>query len=125
MLIGMATIICAIIFFDTVETVLRLTVALFLLYSGINRLISAFKDKTGNKKLFFVNSIILIVAGIALALIKGLTFKIVGLFIIGYSVLEIISFILFKKKGNNDKPEIKEAMIIEEKDNKDNQKLLK
>ena len=46
MLIGMATIICSIVFFDTIETVLRLTVAIFLLYIGINRLISAFKDKT-------------------------------------------------------------------------------
>jgi len=124
MLIGMATIICSIVFFDTIETVLRLTVAIFLLYIGINRLISAFKDKTGNKKIYFINAILIIIAGIALALIQGLTFKIVGLFIIGYAILEIIGFIIFKRKGTTT-VEINEATIIEEKENTEDRKLLK
>ena len=47
MIIGMVTIVCAIIFFDAVENVLRLTFAVFLLYVGINRFINAFKAPKG------------------------------------------------------------------------------
>ena len=123
MLIGMATIICSIIFFDAIETVLRLGVAMYLLYVGLNRLTSAFKEPKANRTVYLINAFIIIAGGIALALIKGLPFKIVGLFIIGYSVIEIIGFFTCKK--NNNTTVIKEAIVIEEKTTKEEQKLLK
>ena len=69
MIIGMITIICSIVFFDAIETVLRLTVSIFLLYVGINRLINTFKQPKGEKIIYFVNSWLLFALSISLAFI--------------------------------------------------------
>lgn len=124
MILGMATITCSLVFFDAIETVLRLAVAVFLLYIGLNRLINAIKEPKGNKLVYLINSILIIGSGIALAIIKGLPFKIVGLFIIGYSIIEIFGFIFYKKNDDN-KSKIKEAKILKEKEDKEERKLLK
>lgn len=124
MLIGMATITCSLVFFDAIETVLRLAVAIFLLYIGLNRLVSAFREPKGSKLIYLINAILIIGAGVALAIIKGLPFKIVGLFIIGYSIVEIVGFIFCKKNGNT-RIVVKEATIVEETNNKEERKLLK
>ncbi len=124
MLIGMITIICSIVFFDAIETVLRLTVSIFLLYVGINRLINTFKQPKGEKIIYFVNALLIIALSIALAFIQNLPFRIVGLFIIGYSIIEIIGFILCKRKSNT-KESIKEATVILEKEINEEKKLLK
>lgn len=124
MLIGMITIICSIVFFDAIETVLRLTVSIFLLYVGINRLINTFKQPKGEKIIYFVNALLIIALSIALAFIQNLPFRIVGLFIIGYSIIEIIGFILCKRKSNT-KESIKEATVILEKEINEDKKLLK
>lgn len=121
MVIGMITIICAIIFFDAIETVLRLTVAIFLLYIGINRLTNAFKESKETKMVYLINAILIIAASIALALIQNLPFRIVGLFIVGYSIIEIIGFIFCKRKTNNSTA-VREVTVIEEKDIKDENK---
>jgi len=124
MIIGMATIICSIVFFDAIETVLRLGVAIYLLYVGLNRLLSAFKAPSEDKLVYFINSILIIGAGIALALIKGLPFKIVGIFIIGYAIVEIVGFFVCKF-NSSEEPKIKEATILKEHDDIDERKLLK
>lgn len=124
MLIGMLTIVCAIIFFDAIETVLRLTVAVFLLYVGINRLVSAFKEPKENRTVYLVNALVILIASIALAFIQNLPFKIVGLFIIGYSIIEIVGFIFCKRKSTSN-VSVKEATVIEVKDNDEETKLLK
>lgn len=116
MLIGMITIVCAIVFFDAIETVLRLTFAVFLLYVGINRLIYAAKESKENRMLYLINAILIIAAAIALAVIQNLPLKIVGLFIVGYSIVEIIGFVLCKKNGTT--TEVKEATIVEVKEKK-------
>ncbi len=124
MLIGMITIICSIVFFDAIETVLRLTVSIFLLYVGINRLINTFKQPKGEKIIYFVNALLIIALSISLAFIQNLPFRIVGLFIIVYSIIEIIGFILCKRKSNI-KESIKEATVILEKETTEEKKLLK
>lgn len=124
MLIGMITIICSIVFFDAIETVLRLTVSIFLLYVGINRLINTFKQPKGEKIIYFVNALLIIALAIALAFIQNLPFRIVGLFIIVYSIIEIIGFILCKRKSNI-KETVKEATVILEKETNEEKKLLK
>ena len=124
MLIGMITIICSIVFFDAIETVLRLTVSIFLLYVGINRLINTFKQPKGEKIIYFVNALLIIALAIALAFIQNLPFRIVGLFIIVYSIIEIIGFILCKRKSNI-KETVKEATVILEKETNEENKLLK
>lgn len=118
MIIGMITIICAIIFFDAVENVLRLTFAVFLLYVGINRFINAFKASKGSKTIYFVNSLLIIASSVALALINNLPLRIIGLFIIGYSIIEIIGYILCKKEDDKRNTTL-EAIVVKEKDDDD------
>lgn len=127
MLIGTVTLICSIVFFDAIETVLRLGVAIYLLYVGLNRLLSAFKAPKEDKLIYIINSILISGAGVALALIKGLPFKIVGIFIIGYSIVEIIGFFIcrFNSKDSDSSVIIKEATILKEEEEKEEQKLLK
>lgn len=124
MIIGMVTIVCAIIFFDAVENVLRLTFAVFLLYVGINRFINAFKAPKGNKAVYFVNSLLIVASSVALALINNLPLRMIGLFIIGYSIIEIIGYILCKREDDK-RNTIEEAMVIEEKEENEDKKLLK
>ena len=125
MLIGTVTLICSIVFFDAIETVLRLAVAIYLLYVGLNRLLSAFKAPREDKIVYFINSILIVGAGVALALIKGLPFKIVGCFIMGYAIVEIIGFFVCKY-NSPDTVVVKEATILKEKDDDENDtKLLK
>lgn len=125
LLIGTATILCSFIFFDAIETVLRLAVATFLLYIGVNRLISAFKVPKRNKVFYLINSLLIIGSGIALALIQGLPFKIIGLFIIGYAILELISFILYHVKIEPEENGIEEAKITKIENTCEDRKLLK
>lgn len=116
-------------FFDLMETVFRFIAAFYILYIGINRLVFALKltsDKTKNSLGAIITSSIMIVCGVLLCLIPGLPFRFIGLFIMGYSVMEMIGFVLFTDKDErNDKKQkkksddIEEAEIIEEVVNED------
>lgn len=109
LIFGMVTIISTLVFFDAVETVLRLAVSLFFLYIGINRLITGFKVPSTLRSMYLINSILLIGGAVALALIQGLGFKMLGLFIVGFSLVEIICYVFFKKE---EPEEVKEANIV-------------
>ncbi len=125
-IIGMALILCTAIFYDTIETVLRFLMAIYLLYVGVNRLVSAFKVKE-SKTAYFVNAGIIIAIAVALAAIPNLPLFVMGWIIVLYAIVEIVGFVLGRKSGNN--IEIKEAVIvseqIENKTNNDDVKLLK
>lgn len=111
--VGMATILCVALFYDMVETFLRYLLALYLLYVGINRIVSAFKAK-GNKAPYYVNAIVIIIIAILLAVIPGLPLYILGWFIVAYAVVDIIGFIL-GRKNVMEVNEVKEAVIVNEK----------
>ena len=125
-LIGMALILCTAIFYDTIETVLRFIMAIYLLYVGVNRLVSAFKVK-GDKTAYFVNAIIIIAIAIALAAIPGLPLFVMGWIIVLYAIVEIVGFVLGRKSGASF--EVAEAVIVKEqiehKDESEEVKLLK
>ena len=125
-IIGMALILCTAIFYDTIETVLRFLMAIYLLYVGVNRLVSAFKVKE-SKTAYFVNAGIIIAIAVALAAIPNLPLFVMGWIIVLYAIVEIVGFVLGRKSGNN--IEIKEDVIISEqienKTNNDDVKLLK
>lgn len=125
-IIGMALILCTAIFYDTIETILRFLMAIYLLYVGVNRLVSAFKVKE-SKTAYFVNAGIIIAIAVALAAIPNLPLFVMGWIIVLYAIVEIVGFVLGRKSGNN--IEIKEAVIISEqienKTNNDDVKLLK
>ena len=109
-IIGMAVILCTAIFYDAVETVLRIVIAIYLLYVGINRMVSAFKVK-GNKKPYFVNAIVIIAIAVALAAIPNLPLIVVGILITLYAIVEVVGFILGRK---NNPQGITEAVVIKE-----------
>lgn len=115
MLLGMAIVLCTLIFYDWVKSVVSLAIAVYLIYVGINRLITAFKAPSGYKKTFFLNAIIIIAVALCLALIPDLPFWGIGLFIIGYSIIEIVGYVLCKKNGvdSTNMTVIKEAEVVE------------
>lgn len=126
-ILGMTMIICAIAFMDKVTDALRITLAIYLLYSGIFRLVYAFKAK-GDKKPYFINALIIIGLGILLILLPGLIdapLIIIGVLLVLYAIAEIVGFVVGRKNGVG--MTVTEAVIVSEKiDTKDEDvKLLK
>ena len=121
--LGMASIICALVFMDKVIGALRIILAIYLLYVGIFRLVYAFKAK-GDKKPFFINALIIIGVGVLLLLIPGLfdtPLIAIGILLTVYSIAEIVGFVLGRKNGVG--ATIAEAVVVSEKD--EDVKLLK
>ena len=122
--LGMASIICALIWFEQIQTVLRIILAIYLIYVGIYRFVYAFKAK-GDKKPYFINAGIILLIGVLLITIPGLIFKAplvtMGILIILYSIAEIFGFVVGRKDGNG--VTVAEAVVISEKD--EDVKLLK
>lgn len=124
-LLGMATIVCVLLFYDTVKDLLRYILAIYLLYIGINRIVYTFKIKD-NKLPYFINAGIIIVISILIAALPiKLELALMGWFIVLYAVVEIIGFI-FSKKIAMSAGKVDEAVVVKEKvEEKDEQKLLK
>ena len=91
-----------ILYSDALSFAIRTIVGMWILFSGINKIILALTikavDKTGFK-VYLTTSIIMILLGILL--ITGLFDKVIGLFIIGYSIAEIVNYIYFISRGKN------------------------
>ena len=122
-ILGMTMIICAIAFMDKVTDALRITLAIYLLYSGIFRLVYAFKAK-GDKKPYFINALIIIGLGILLILLPGLIdapLIIIGVLLVLYAIAEIVGFVVGRKNGTG--IAVAEAVVVSEKD--EDVKLLK
>ena len=111
-LLGMALILCVAIFYNQVETVLRYITAIYLLYVGINRLVSAFKTK-GDKKPYFINALIIIFLAVLMAVIPGMPLFAVGILITLYAITEIVGFV-FGRKNKTETNTVAEAVIINE-----------
>lgn len=110
-LLGMALILCVAIFYDQVETVLRYVTAIYLLYVGVNRLVSAFKTK-GDKKPYFINAAIIILLAVLMAVIPGMPLFAVGILIVLYAITEIVGFVFGRK--NQSEVKVAEAVIVKE-----------
>lgn len=79
---------------------IRTIVGFWVLFSGINRIILAISIRTFDKtgfKVYLITSLLMIVIGICL--MTGLVDKVIGLFIIGYSVTEIVNYIYYRTKN--------------------------
>lgn len=87
-----------ILFSSFIETSIRLIFGGWIIYSGVTKLIESITFKS-EKTIFYVNlciSILMIIVGFYIAL-TTLAYKMIGLFIMIYSILDIISFISYKK----------------------------
>lgn len=94
----------------TLSFAIRIIIGVWALLAGINRIIFALSikqiDNTGFK-MYLVSAFIMIIVGILL--ISGLFDKIIGVFIIIYSVSEIVDYIYYMSK---DKRFEKETTIV-------------
>ncbi len=111
--------IISIIFFQYIETAFRIIVGAYLIFVGVNRLIFAKSLIKSKHKLYNIaigNSIAMIIFGILLAFIPGLTLTVIGFFLILYALLEIVGYILFQDKKEDDTKEdlVEEATIVSE-----------
>ncbi len=117
LIIGLLIIFCGvllILYSSALSFAIRIIFGIWTLLAGINRMILSISvkniDKTGFKT-YLVTSIIMIVIG--LLLISGLFDRLIGLFIISYSILEIIDYVYYKSKCRN-----YESMDVIKKDKK-------
>ena len=105
LIIGLLIIGCGVILFsysNALSFAIRTIIGLWVLFAGINRIVLAISiksiDKTGFR-VYLITSMLMILIGICL--ISGLFDKIIGLFIIGYSITEITNYIYFKSKNKD------------------------
>ncbi len=82
-----------------IEYVIRLVMGGFILANGINKLIVSINSKEYNKKwtVLLIISIILILGGLYMILKSNIVLSTVGLVLIIYSTVDIISYILYPK----------------------------
>ena len=96
----------------------------FILLTGINRFIQAISSGYSKSKFWtlLIMSIIVMSLGVVIILDKDI-FNIIGLFIMIYSVIEIVECIMFREVPNNIiKEEVVEAEIVEEEPKKKTKK---
>lgn len=101
----------------TLSFAIRTVIGIWVLFSGINRVIFAISMCTIDKKSFLVyliTSLLMIALGIVI--ITGVFDQLIGLLIIIYSVIEIVNYIYFKVKNKDfeeiiDKPAKKEKKL--------------
>ena len=110
MLFSIIIAIFAYAFIDIIEVVLRYTIAVFFLYTGIVRIIKAFSKNNKARKVYLINALIMFIAAILVAVISSLPLRLLGIIICLYGAVEIASYIFYKKET---KEEIKEAKIVE------------
>ena len=91
-----------IIFSSTVEALVGIIMGAWILFNGINLLINSIKglkNKVKSSKLLIILSLIMIFFGIYMILKTNLIFQMIGLFIILYSVTEIIGYIYYSQNN--------------------------
>ena len=99
----------------TLSFAIRTVIGIWVVFSGINRVIFAISMCTIDKKSFLVyiiTSLLMIALGIVI--ITGVFDQLIGLLIIIYSVIEIVNYIYFKVK-NKDFEEIIDKTAKKEK----------
>ena len=99
----------------TLSFAIRTVIGMWILFSGINRIIFAISMSAIDKKSFLVyliTSLLMIVLGIVI--ITGVFDQLIGLLIILYSVIEIVNYIYFKVR-NKDYEEVTEKTVKKEK----------
>lgn len=99
----------------TLSFAIRTVIGIWIVFSGINRVIFAISISTLDKKSFLVYLITsLLMISLGIVIITGVLDQLIGLLIIIYSVMEIVNYIYFKVK-NKDFEEVVEKPVKKEK----------
>lgn len=108
LILGLLIIFCGsllLVYSGALSFAIRTIIGLWILFAGVNRIILAISikavDNTGFK-VYLVTSILMTIIGICL--ISGLFDKIIGIFIIIYSITEIVNYVYFRTKNKNYEP---------------------
>ena len=92
---------------STLSFAIRTIVGLWIVFSGINRIIFSLSIKSVDSRGFLVyllTSFLMILLGILI--ISGILDKFIGLLIIIYSIMEIVDYVYYKVKNKNDESSI-------------------
>lgn len=90
-----------ILFSSFIETTIRLVCGGWIIYSGIIKLIEAIAFK-GDKITFYISlavAVLMILCGFYVALTTNLVFSLIGLFIMIYAILDIVSYVTYKRNN--------------------------
>ena len=99
--LGLVIIFCS----SAIEFVIRLVMGGWILYSGIVKLIYSLnlkESKVNNWIYVLIVSIIMIICGLYIVIKSNLVFSTIGLFLIIYSIIEIVQYIIIPKNINPD-----------------------
>ena len=100
---------------STLSFTIRVIIGIWIVFSGINRVIFSISIKTYDIKSFLVYLFTaLLMIGLGILIISGIFDQIIGLLIIIYSIMEITNYIYYKVKfkdyeKNNKQQEINKA----------------
>ena len=89
-----------IIFSSAIEVIIRITLGIWILFSGINQLVFAIpglKNKDSYVPLIF--SILLIICGLYMIIVSNIIFGIIGLILLIYGLLKIAMYIYYSQKN--------------------------
>lgn len=100
------------------ETALRFIIGIWILLSGINKLIATITlgPKTKNYTSMLIVSVILLLGGMYIILWKNLVLSVLGIVIMIYSGIEIYGYIIYKIMENSKDPVNDTDIIIPEKE---------
>lgn len=91
-----------IIFSSTIEALIRIIMGAWILFNGINLLVNSIKiakNNTNSSQTLIVLSILMIICGLYLLLKTNIVFKMLGLYIMIYSTLEIVGYIHYTQNN--------------------------
>ena len=128
--LGIITLVIAVIFFffsDIVEQSIRFLIGAWILFSGINRLISALRISPKSERFLplLIVSILLMLVGIYTIIFGDVILSTIGVIMMIYAVIEITGYILYKKDEVEDAKESEEGsttLLIPEKEEKEETK---
>lgn len=127
LMIGIVSLVLGIIFIflaNVIGVALQYVFGAWILFSGINRLISALQENKNDNNFIIqlVVAILLILAGLYTILKSNLALSFVGLIMMVYSILEIVAYVSAKKENNADavitvtkEEKVQDAKVIETK----------
>ena len=125
---GLLLIGCGLLLFShssALSFAIRTIVGLWILFAGINRIILAISIRLVSKvgfRVYLSTSILMIIIGFCF--LTGLVDKIIGIFIIGYSLVEIVNYVFYKvnfkeeesvtnKKSKSKTKKLKESKVVD------------
>lgn len=91
-----------IIFSSAIEALIRIIMGAWILFNGINLLINSIKgikNNSNSSQTLIVLSILMIICGMYMLLNTNIIFKMIGLYIMIYSIIEIIGYIYYTQNN--------------------------